>query len=64
MIRPTKLEDKAALLTVANAIGFQPDELEALSKMLADYLSDSRSQLLRQTFKINEMCRDDKLFLS
>jgi ribosomal protein S18 acetylase RimI-like enzyme len=39
MIRPTKLEDKAALLTVANAIGFQPDELEALTKMLAGYLS-------------------------
>lgn len=38
MIRPTKPEDAAALIAVANAIGFEPKELEDLGKMLADYL--------------------------
>ena len=37
MIRPTKPEDAAALLAVASTIGFQPNELEYLGKMLADY---------------------------
>ncbi|GAB1539010.1 GNAT family N-acetyltransferase [Scytonema sp. NUACC21] len=38
MLRPTKPEDAEALISVANTIGFQPNELEALGKMLADYL--------------------------
>ena len=38
MIRPTKPEDAAALIAVANAIGFEPKELDDLGKMLADYL--------------------------
>jgi GNAT superfamily N-acetyltransferase len=38
MIRPTKPEDAAALIAVANTIGFQPNELDELGKMLADYL--------------------------
>ena len=37
MIRPTKPEDAAALLAVASTIGFEPNELEYLGKMLADY---------------------------
>jgi ribosomal protein S18 acetylase RimI-like enzyme len=37
MIRPTKPEDAEALIAVANTIGFQPNELEELRKMLADY---------------------------
>lgn len=37
MIRPTKPEDAVALIEVANTIGFQPHEIEALRKMLADY---------------------------
>lgn len=37
MIRPTKPEDAVALIEVANTIGFQPQEIEALRKMLADY---------------------------
>jgi hypothetical protein len=56
MIRPTKLEDKAALLTVANPIGFQPNDLEALSKMLADYFSDNSD---RDRFWITDDDDDD-----
>jgi GNAT superfamily N-acetyltransferase len=36
MIRPTTPDDTIALLAIAEAIGFQPHELEELSKMLAD----------------------------
>ena len=39
MIRPTKPEDTEALIAVANTIGFEPNELEVLGKMLADYFS-------------------------
>ncbi|WP_414544983.1 GNAT family N-acetyltransferase [Nostoc sp. CCY0012] len=41
MIRPTKPEDTVALIEVANTIGFQPHEIEALGKMLADYFGGS-----------------------
>ncbi|HLP91737.1 MAG TPA: GNAT family N-acetyltransferase [Nostocaceae cyanobacterium] len=41
MIRPTKPEDKTALMAVANTIGFQPNELELLEKMLADYFHNN-----------------------
>ncbi|MCC5637016.1 GNAT family N-acetyltransferase [Nostoc sp. CHAB 5844] len=37
MIRPTKPEDAEALIAVANTIGFQPNEIEVLVKMLTDY---------------------------
>lgn len=38
MIRPTKPEDAEALIAVAKTIGFEPNEIEVLRKMLADYL--------------------------
>ena len=38
MIRPTTPDDTTALIAVANAIGFEPKELDELGKMLADYL--------------------------
>ena len=38
MIRPTTPDDTTALLALANAaIGFEPNEVEELSKMLTDY---------------------------
>lgn len=37
MIRPTQTEDKTAILAIATAIGFQPDEVETLREMLADH---------------------------
>ncbi len=37
MIRPTKPEDTRALLAIASTIGFEPNEIEYLGKMLADY---------------------------
>ncbi|WP_026734874.1 GNAT family N-acetyltransferase [Fischerella sp. PCC 9605] len=40
MIRPTTPDDTTALIAIADAIGFQPNELEELSEMLADYFSD------------------------
>ena len=45
MIRPTVSNDTNALLALANAaIGFEPNELEELSKMLTDYFnSDNES---------------------
>lgn len=39
MIRPIAPDDKTALIAIAEAIGFQPKELEELSEMLADYFS-------------------------
>lgn len=39
MIRPSQLNDTSALIAIANAIGFQPHELELLSNMLDDYFS-------------------------
>ena len=40
MIRPIMSDDTAALLALTDAIGFEPSELEVLSKMLADYFAD------------------------
>ena len=37
MIRPSTPDDKIALIAIADAIGFQPNELDQLSEMLADY---------------------------
>jgi len=37
MIRPSTPDDMIALIAIADAIGFQPNELEQLSEMLADY---------------------------
>jgi GNAT superfamily N-acetyltransferase len=37
MIRPTTPDDTTALIAIADEIGFQPNELEELSEMLADY---------------------------
>lgn len=41
MIRHPKPEDTEALIAVANTIGFEPQELEALSNMLADYFNSN-----------------------
>lgn len=41
MIRPTVPDDTTALLAIADTIGFQPNELEELSAMLADYFAGS-----------------------
>ncbi|GAA6620405.1 GNAT family N-acetyltransferase [Scytonema sp. NUACC26] len=43
MIRPTKPEDAEALIAVANTIGFEPHELDKLSKMLTDYFANNDS---------------------
>ncbi|NEU74663.1 GNAT family N-acetyltransferase [Hassallia byssoidea VB512170] len=37
MIRPTTPDDTTALIAIADAIGFEPNELEELSEMLSDY---------------------------
>lgn len=37
MIRPTTPDDTSALIAIADAIGFEPNELEELNKMLTDY---------------------------
>ncbi|MFM7428089.1 MAG: GNAT family N-acetyltransferase [Elainella sp.] len=41
MIRPTKPEDKAAVIAVASTIGFQDAELAELDTMLANYFAGS-----------------------
>ncbi|HBL12668.1 MAG TPA: GNAT family N-acetyltransferase [Cyanobacteria bacterium UBA11162] len=38
MIRPTTPDDTAALIALADAIGFEPNELEVLREMLSDDL--------------------------
>jgi len=38
MIRPITADDITALIAIAAAIGFETNELEVLSRMLADYL--------------------------
>ncbi|MBC6420466.1 MAG: GNAT family N-acetyltransferase [Hormoscilla sp. SP5CHS1] len=38
MIRPTTTDDMAALIALADSIGFEPNQLEELTGMLADYL--------------------------
>ena len=40
MIRPSTPNDTTALIAIADAIGFQPNEIDQLSKMLADYFGD------------------------
>ncbi len=45
MIRPILPDDTTALLALTDAIGFEPNELEVLNKMLADYFAgDSDSE--------------------
>ncbi|MBD2256064.1 GNAT family N-acetyltransferase [Pseudanabaena sp. FACHB-2040] len=39
MIRPATPDDTTALIAIADAIGFQPNEREELSAMLTDYFS-------------------------
>ncbi|NEQ50905.1 MAG: GNAT family N-acetyltransferase [Leptolyngbya sp. SIO3F4] len=41
MIRPTVPSDTAALLAIAESIGFEPDECKVLSEMMTDYFSDN-----------------------
>ncbi len=42
MIRPTTPNDKEALIALASATGlFQPNQLEEVGEMLADYFSDN-----------------------
>lgn len=43
MIRLSIPDDVTALIAIANAIGFQPQELKVLSTMLADYFSGDNS---------------------
>jgi ribosomal protein S18 acetylase RimI-like enzyme len=43
MIRPSKLNDVAAILAIAEAIGFQLNELEVVRKLLDNYFTDSSS---------------------
>jgi ribosomal protein S18 acetylase RimI-like enzyme len=44
MIRPSTPNDTTALITIAEAIGLQSDEIEVLNKLLGDYFSGSNSQ--------------------
>ncbi|MBD2663715.1 acetyltransferase, gnat family [Richelia sinica FACHB-800] len=39
MIRPTTPEDTTALIAIADVLGFQPNELDALRGMLIDYFN-------------------------
>ena len=42
MIRPTTIDDMASLIALADAVGlFQPNELEELKEILANYLGGS-----------------------
>ncbi|MEM9448296.1 MAG: GNAT family N-acetyltransferase [Cyanobacteria bacterium P01_E01_bin.6] len=43
MIRPTTPDDTDALLAIAEAIGFEPNEIEELSVMLNDYVSGGKT---------------------
>ncbi len=44
MIRPSTPDDTIALIAIADAFGWKPNELEQLSEMLSDYFSgDSNS---------------------
>ncbi|MBI4783299.1 MAG: GNAT family N-acetyltransferase [Oscillatoriophycideae cyanobacterium NC_groundwater_1537_Pr4_S-0.65um_50_18] len=40
MIRPSKLDDVPAILAIAEAIGFQPSEMEVVHQLLTDYFTD------------------------
>ncbi|MBX2865083.1 MAG: GNAT family N-acetyltransferase [Leptolyngbyaceae cyanobacterium MAG.088] len=45
MIRPTIPDDATALLAIAEAIGFEPDECKVLSEMMADYFSGNSDHI-------------------
>jgi ribosomal protein S18 acetylase RimI-like enzyme len=40
MIRPSKPNDMTAILAIAEAIGFQPGELEMVNQLLTNYFTD------------------------
>ena len=44
MIRPSKPDDMAAILSIAETIGFQLSELEVIRKLLTDYFTDGSGQ--------------------
>ncbi len=44
MIRPTTPDDTAALIALADAIGFQPNEIEELGEMLTNYFGGNRGR--------------------
>ena len=44
MIRPAKPDDMAAILSIAEAIGFQPGELKVVNQLLTDYFTDVSSR--------------------
>ncbi|MBK1988289.1 GNAT family N-acetyltransferase [Sphaerospermopsis aphanizomenoides BCCUSP55] len=54
MIRPTTPEDTNALIAVAKTIGFQPQELDYLRKMLFNYLKDGETESFWLTYAENE----------
>jgi GNAT superfamily N-acetyltransferase len=54
MIRPTTPEDTNAIIAVAETIGFQPQELDYLRKMLADYFQDGETESFWITYEENE----------
>lgn len=45
MIRPTIPDDAAALLAIAEAIGFEPGECKVLSEMMVDYFSSGNDHI-------------------
>lgn len=45
MIRPSKPDDMAAILSIAEAIGFQSRELEMVNQLLADYFADGNGNV-------------------
>lgn len=45
MIKPSKPDDMVAILAIAEAIGFQPGELEVVNKLLTEYFTDGNSQV-------------------
>ena len=44
MIRLAKPDDMAAILSIAEAIGFQPGELKVVNHLLTDYFTDGSSR--------------------
>lgn len=54
MIRPTTPEDTNALIAVAKTIGFQPQELDYLRKMLFNYLKDGETESFWLTYAEND----------
>lgn len=47
MIRQSNADDMAAILSIAEAIGFQPTELEMVNQLLADYFADGNGNVSR-----------------